>query len=39
MSEFKALLIDKYPDECFDAIEFDEETLKQYLTILSMDKI
>lgn len=39
LSEFKALLIDKYPDECFDAIEFNEETLKQYLTILSMDKI
>lgn len=39
MSEFKALLIDKYPDECFDAVEFDEETLKQYLTVLSMDKI
>lgn len=39
MNEFKALLIDKYPDECFDAIEFNEETLKQYLTIIDMDKI
>lgn len=39
LSEFKAFLIDIYPEECFDAIEFDEETLKQYLTVLSMDKI
>lgn len=39
MSEFKAFLIDSYPEECFDAVEFDEETLKQYLTVLSMEKI
>lgn len=38
-SEFKALLVDTYPDECFDAVEFNEETLKQYLTVLSMDNI
>jgi len=39
MSEFKAFLIDRYPDECSDVITFDEETLKQYLTVISMDKI
>jgi hypothetical protein len=39
LSEFKAFLIDAYPEECFDAVEFDEETLKQYLTVLSMEKI
>lgn len=39
MSEFKALLIDRYPDECSDVITFDEETLNQYLTVISMDKI
>lgn len=38
-SEFKALLIDTYPDECFDAVEFNEETLKQYLTVINMEKI
>lgn len=39
LSEFKAFLIDVYPEECFDAVDFDEETLKQYLTVLNMDKI
>lgn len=39
MSEFKAFLINHYPDECSDVISFDEEMLKQYLTVISMEKI
>lgn len=39
LSEFKALLIDRYPDECSDVMAFDENMLKQYLTVIDMDGI
>lgn len=39
LSEFRALLIDKYPDECSDVMAFDENMLKQYLTVINMDEI